>query len=142
MMRVAARAVARKALRCIFGYRIGSPPYAVAWILGGLLMRAILMLIVCAVMLWAGPETKRGKHPTSRSEAAQQEITGCLDQRGESYVLKSEKDMKEVTALKGKAFSDDNFARYVGHTVTVYGSKDRDLFQVMKIVNVADTCAR
>ena len=31
-----------------------------------------------------------------------------------SYVLKSKKNMKEVTALKGKGFSEDNFARYVG----------------------------
>jgi hypothetical protein len=105
-------------------------------------MRAILMVILSAAMIWAAPETKRGKHPTPRSEDAKQEITGCLDQRGERYVLKSKEDMKEVTALKGKAFSDDNFARYVGHTVTVYGSKDRDVFQVMKVVNVADTCAR
>jgi hypothetical protein len=105
-------------------------------------MKTLRMLILSAVVVWAGPESKRGKHPAPKSDAAQQEITGCLDQRGESYVLKSEKDMKEVIALKGKAFSDDNFARYVGHTVTVYGARDREIFQVTKIVNVADTCAR
>ena len=92
-------------------------------------MRAILMRVVSAAMVWAGPETETRQAPAPRSEAAQQEITGCLDQRGESYVLKSEKNMKEVTALKGKAFSDDNFARYVGHTVTVYGTRNGNFFR-------------
>jgi hypothetical protein len=90
----------------------------------------------------AGPDSKRSKDPAGKAKAAQQQITGCLDQRAEAYVLKSEKDMTAVTTLKGKAFSDDNFARYVGHTVTVSGTMDGDLFWVTKIVNVADTCSR
>ena len=97
-------------------------------------------MLVAALGL-AGPDGKRSKDPATKPKATQQQITGCLDQRSENYVLKSEKDMTAVTTLKGKAFSDDNFARYVGHTVTVSGTKDGDLFWVTKIVNVADTCS-
>jgi hypothetical protein len=104
-------------------------------------MKAILVALFAVAVVWAGPEPKGKKRPAERPQVAQQGLTGCLDQRGESYVLKSVKDMKEVTALKGKAFSDDDFARYVGHTVTVYGTKNGDLLEVTKIVNVADTCS-
>ena len=97
-------------------------------------------MLVAALGL-AGPDGKRNKDPTTKPKATQQQITGCLDQRGEAYVLKSEKDMTAVTTLKAKAFSDDNFARYVGHTVSVSGAKDGDSFWVTKIVNVANTCA-
>jgi hypothetical protein len=97
--------------------------------------------VIAAVGL-AGPDSKPTKGPAAKPRAAQQQITGCLDQRGEAYVLKSEKDMTAVTTVRGKVFSDDNFARYVGHTVTVSGTKDGDLFWVTKIVNVADTCSR
>lgn len=89
-----------------------------------------------AALGFAGPDPKQKASPTKS-----QKITGCLDQRGEGYVLKSEKDMKDVTKLKGKAFSDDSFARYVGHKVTVSGDRDGELLLVTKIVNVADTCS-
>jgi hypothetical protein len=97
--------------------------------------------MIAAVVL-AGPDSKRTKDPAAKPKAAQQQITGCLDQRGEAYVLKSEKDMSAVTTVRGKALSDDNFARYVGHTVSVSGTKDGDLFWVTKIVNIADSCSR
>jgi len=98
--------------------------------------KSILLALMIAALGLAGPDPK-----PKASSTKSQEITGCLDQRGDGYVLKSEKDMKDVTRLKGKAFSDDNFARYVGHTVTVSGTRDGELLLVTKIVNIANTCA-
>ena len=53
-------------------------------------------------------------------------MTGCLDQQGETYVLRGLDQARRVATLRGKAFSDDNFARYVGHKVTVYGNVTKD----------------
>ena len=68
-------------------------------------------------------------------------LTGCLDQRQETYVLTSGADMSTLTTLKGKSFSDDNFARYVGQKVKVSGSVEANTMQVRRIDKVADTCS-
>jgi len=69
-------------------------------------------------------------------------VTGCLDQREERYVLRSEADMSKITTLKAKGFTDDNFARYIGHKVSVYGHGDGEVFEVVKIENLSDMCSR
>lgn len=104
-------------------------------------MRCAVVIAVASV-LCAAPEQKQGKTPAAPSEKAQSSLTGCIDQRNDRYILASEADMSKITILKGKGFSDDNFARYIGHKVTVHGAQRGDVFEVAKIVNVSDTCSR
>ncbi|MDZ4797206.1 MAG: hypothetical protein SGI92_03515 [Bryobacteraceae bacterium] len=106
-------------------------------------MRKLIAVVVCAAgLLGATPDEKK-KGPAKPAAPAQESMTGCVDQRGETYVLAGS-GMKEEAKLAGKAFSDENFARYVGHTVTVRGSVDRSVsplvVQVVKIDEVSATC--
>jgi hypothetical protein len=105
-------------------------------------MRWLSIVVALASLLSANPEEKHQKKPASASEKTQSSLTGCLDQRGERYILASEADMSKVTALKAKGMPDDNFARYIGHKVTVRGAQNGDIFEVVKIENISDTCAR
>lgn len=99
-----------------------------------------LLAVVIAVALSAAPD-KSSKKPGPPSQTTEITLTGCVDQRGERYVLKSATDMTVVTRLKGKGFSDDNFARYIGQKVTVSGSSREGLMEVTKITKLADTCS-
>jgi hypothetical protein len=107
----------------------------------------VSVLLLLSAMLWAVPDESRpsGKRARKAAEPAssrQTTITGCLDQRGEQYVIRSIDDMARVTALKGKGFSDDNFARYIGQQVKVEGEASKGMtFQVTKIDKVADSCS-
>ena len=98
-----------------------------------------LTAVILALTLSAAPDTTPKKSPPKTTQSA---LTGCLDQRGERYVLTSETDMATITQLKGKGFSDDNFARYIGRKVTVHGSTNGDVFEVVKVTKRADTCSR
>jgi len=102
-------------------------------------MRWISILLASAVLVMAADKKPRKKQ--SPAAKGQSSLTGCLDQRGELYVLRSESDMRRVSTLKGKGFSEDNFARYIGHKVTVYGQAAEGAFDVVRIENVADTCS-
>lgn len=89
-------------------------------------------------------QQKKGSGAGKGVETAKAEsLTGCVDQRGETYIL-SGAQMKEEAKLSGKAFADENFARYIGHLVTVRGTVDRStsppVVQVVKIDEVSATC--
>ena len=101
----------------------------------------VLASLLLAITLFAAPEQTPKKSPT-RSNPAQTEMSGCLDQRGEEYVLKSLADMTLLARLEGKGFSNDNFARYVGQKVMVHGRSTGEVFEVVKITKLADTCSR
>lgn len=73
-------------------------------------MRWLSIAVALAGLLSANPEEKHQKKPATASENTQSSLTGCLDQRGERYILASEADMSKVTALKAKGMSDDNLA--------------------------------
>lgn len=72
-------------------------------------------------------------------------FTGCVDQRGENYVLANDRNLKTEAILHGDGFSDDNFARHLGHQVSIRGTLTTDadpkVISVKKIDDVADACA-
>lgn len=93
-----------------------------------------------ALMLVAAPEQK----PAKRSKPAkppQTTLTGCVDERGEAYVLTGDRELRRVATLEGAGFSNDNFARYVGHKVTVHGKMAGETFRVSKIDDLGAGCA-
>lgn len=72
-------------------------------------------------------------------------MTGCVDQNGEQFVLTGDRELKEKAKLKGRAFSDANFARHVGHKVKVEGTSTKQgeevVFEVDRISTVSETCS-
>ena len=103
----------------------------------GLLVSALLILFA------AGVAAQERSKPAKPTRAASQTAVGCLDQRGETYVLTGDRELKRLLTLEGDGFSDDNFARYLGHKVRVRGRlKDAgsSVFRVREITTVSETC--
>jgi hypothetical protein len=108
------------------------------------MLRLLFVLMFAMPMAWSAPD-KNEKKTVQRSRAGDQSITGCLDQQGETYVLRELTAARAVTTLRGKGFSDDNFARYVGHKVTIHGNMekqgDSSVFNVTKVDDAGPGCS-
>jgi len=73
-------------------------------------------------------------------------LTGCVDERDGQYVLTNDTDLQTLARLQPEAGSaDDNFAKHMGHKVTVRGKLSRDdnppVMTVRSVAPVSDTCA-
>ena len=68
-------------------------------------------------------------------------VTGCLDQHGETYVLTGDRELRVKYTLRGAGFSDDNFARYLGHRVEVRGNAEEgNVIRVRDIKTLSESC--
>jgi len=97
------------------------------------------LLMLAAGVAAASPQGKAGP-------AAKASLTGCLDERDGQYVLTNDTNLQPTARLKPAAGSpEDNFARHMGHKVTVRGvlSKDETLpiMTVESVQTVSQTCA-
>jgi hypothetical protein len=77
---------------------------------------------------------------------AKDSLTGCVDERDGQYVLTNDTNLQTVARLQPEAGSpDDNFARYMGHKVTLRGKLSREgtppVMMVQSVVPVSDMCA-
>ena len=108
-------------------------------------MRFITILTFVCCLLWAVDDSPKPQSSKTERRSGQKAatLTGCIDQRGETYVL-ADDQMQREAKLRAKAFSDDNFARFIGHRVRVFGEMDQssgsDVFNVTKIEDVSQTC--
>jgi hypothetical protein len=105
-------------------------------------MRYLLGLLAFAVYLQAAPP-QTGK---TQKSAAKDSLKGCVDERDGQYVLTNDTDLQPIARLQPAAGSpEDNFARHMGHKVTVRGkiSKEGSLpvMTVMDVETVSQTCA-
>src|SRR4051812_8048254 len=82
------------------------------------LASAMLPAIMC-MGIAAGADKKPGKRAPAAKTTT---FTGCIDQRGANYVLTGDKELHTVAVLHGDGFEDDNFAREMGHKVTIEGA--------------------
>ena len=106
--------------------------------------QAVLALFLAGTAIGGAADTTTNRKSSPTRSPVTEAMTGCLDQRGEAYYIAGP-DLKAEAKLKGKSFSDDNFAQYIGHLVTVTGSVDRSsgdkpVVSVVKIENVKDSC--
>jgi hypothetical protein len=108
------------------------------------------MRYVCALaLLIAAPLAQpQQKGQQKEKKAATQSITGCLDEKSDYYVIRSEEAMRELAALEPVGFEKQLFARFVGHKVTVTGelvtTNDPPTLKVKSYSNIkdiAETCA-
>jgi len=100
---------------------------------------AMALLMLAAGVAAASPQGKAGP-------AAKASLTGCLDERDGQYVLTNDTNLQPTARLKPAAGSpEDNFARHMGHKVTVRGvlSKEETLpiMTVESVQTVSQTCA-
>src|SRR3954451_21134848 len=80
--------------------------------------QAVLALFLAGTAIGGAADTTTNRKSSPTRSPVTEAMTGCLDQRGEAYYLAGP-DLKAEAQLKGKSFSDDNFAQYIGHLVTV-----------------------
>jgi hypothetical protein len=118
--------------------------------------RLLMLVIVIFPLAFALPEPgskaakdtvqKRSRKANEKDKTAMTQLTGCLDQQGDTYILRELGAAAKIATLKGKAFSDDNFARYVGHKVTVHGTLQKDaeaaVLHVTKVDDSGPGCSR
>lgn len=101
-------------------------------------MRTCLIFCFAGLLIAADPPKKAAKATTAT-------LSGCVDQRDGIYVLTGDKELKAIADLHGAGFSDDNFARYVGHRVKVEGTVakegEKTTVKVRNITSIADVCS-
>ena len=97
---------------------------------------AVLLLTLAAV---SADAAEKKKAPVKARNTVT--LTGCVDQRGDDFVLAGDRELAKVTTLRGDGFPDDNFGRHMGHKVRVHGRPVNGEFKVSKIEHLADSCA-
>ena len=98
----------------------------------------VLMLAVCVAA--AAPQSGKPR------PAAKASLTGCVDERDGQYVLTNDTNLQPTARLKPAAGSpEDNFARHMGHKVTVRGvllkQDPLPIMTVESVETVSQTCA-
>jgi len=108
---------------------------------------ALLILLIVAPL---SAQTAAKKKPAKKAKpaVAMQSVTGCVDEKTMEYVLRTDDMLKEVAKLESVGFDKTNFARFVGHKVTVSGemlySGDVPTVRVTSldhIKNISDICS-
>src|SRR6202167_3160809 len=96
-------------------------------------MRYLLSLLVLTVCVTAAPPQSGKARP-----AAKASLTGCVDERDGQYVLTNDTNLQPTARLKPAAGSpEDNFAKHMGHKVTVRGVLSKaDSLPVMTVESV------
>ena len=82
-------------------------------------MRCVGVAVMLLVMAPLGhpAQTKTRQKKTAKTQV----VTGCMDEKPEGYVLRSEDAMKELAQLEPVGFEKAVFARYVGHKASISG---------------------
>jgi hypothetical protein len=96
------------------------------------------MLAVCVAA--APPQSGKARPATKAS------LTGCVDERDGQYVLTNDTNLQPTARLQPAAGSpEDNFARHMGHKVTVRGVLSKQdplpIMTVESVETVSQTCA-
>jgi hypothetical protein len=102
-------------------------------------MRNLLGLLIITFCMAAAPQQPDKARPAKAS------LNGCVDEHDGQYVLTNDTNLQPIARLKPAAGSpEDNFARHVGHKVTVTGTllKEEPLpvMTVGSVVVVSETC--
>lgn len=112
-------------------------------------MRYLLGMLILAVGVTVAPldACSAAAGAEQKRSAAKDSLTGCVDERDGQYVLTTDTDVKPVARLEPAAGSpEDNFAKHVGHKVTVRGklSQQEGTLPVMRVESitvVSEKCA-
>src|SRR5437764_9001479 len=71
-----------------------------------------------------GASQKKSAPKAKSSRQTQQTLTGCIDEQDGSYVLLDDRMLNKLADLEAVGASNDAFfAKHLGHTVAIKGSK-------------------
>jgi hypothetical protein len=62
--------------------------------------------------------------PADKKAPAKQVVTGCLDEKVDYYVIRTDDMLREIARLDPVGFDKQIFARFVGHKVSISGDVD------------------
>ena len=104
-------------------------------------MRCCLLLIAISASLFAQP----AKKVQAPSPSAAVTMSGCIDQASDgNFILADNKELNKIITLHGEGFSDDSFAKHLGHQVKVTGriakEGDEQVLRVKKIETISESC--
>ena len=72
------------------------------------------LLILLLIMPLTAQSQKQKKSPVKMDT-----VTGCVDEKTDVYILRSDDQLRELATLEPVGFDRTNFARFVGHKVAV-----------------------
>jgi hypothetical protein len=103
---------------------------------------ALLMLLLLAPLTAQTPKEKKGAKPPATT------MTGCVDEKSSDFVLFTDDMLKQIALLESVGFDKTNFARFVGHKVSITGQViDSTQPPTLRVTNydnikiIADICA-
>jgi len=122
--------------------------------------RLVLLTLLALVAIWtlpgvaasnagseqAGQKQKQDqKQKQSNTKDSGASLTGCIDEQNGRYVMINDRTLDPIADLQADGFDTEDFAKHVGHRVTVRGTSNpgdtRPLFKVKSIEALSDTCA-
>jgi len=90
-------------------------------------------------------ENSSPAQPKAEAKKAEAALTGCVDEQDGQYVLIDYRTMNPIANLVADGFPTEDFAKHVGHKVTVRGTSSpggaRPDFKVRTIEPISDQCA-
>jgi hypothetical protein len=90
------------------------------------------------------PPTKRAGQPKQAEPKKGSSLDGCVDQHDGQYVLIHDQTRDLIATLEAEGFPTENFARHLGHKVTVRGTSNPNgahpVFKVRSVETISDTC--
>ena len=117
----------------------------------GAIISGVLIVLVlpafCADKKTTSPQKQKKSVSKSKSTRVQPEILrGCVDQRDGNYVLTDDRMLNKIADLQAVSGGQEaNFAKHLGHKVTVKGNKssepDSNVFRVASIEEISEVCA-
>jgi hypothetical protein len=104
-----------------------------------MLRKLLLLSLICALPFAAAQKRGEKKRATPA-----QSLTGCVDQKEANFILRDPQSVRQMAELHGDGFSDDNFAKHLGHRVTVTGTLNSEanppVMKVREIKMISEIC--
>jgi hypothetical protein len=104
----------------------------------------LLGILICMAAQTAGNPNQGAPAPDKSAPAAQQSLTGCIDEQDGHYVLLDDQ-MSKIASLQSAGSDQEVFAKHLGRKVRVSGTKSsgqEGAFKVTGIERVAGTCGQ
>ncbi len=90
------------------------------------------------------PPTKQAEQPRKADPKGTVLLSGCVDEHDGQYILIHNQNRDLIATLEAEGFPSENFARHLGHTVTVRGTSNPNgahpVIKVRSVEATADTC--
>jgi hypothetical protein len=90
------------------------------------------------------PPTKQARQPKKADPKGPASLSGCVDEQNGQYVLIHDQTRDLIANLEAEGFPTEDFARHLGHKVTVRGTSNPNgahpVFKVRSVENISDSC--